>query len=257
MPPIFAIAPLLAADGPKFEAASVKRADQCAMDISVDAGRVALIGVPLKVVLMQAFNVKLDQIAGPSWLESDCYTVVAKIPEGATKDQLPAMFEALVVERFKLASHKESRARQGYALTVDKDGPKFKEASPSLRAPGGQGGQVRFGAAQTAASFKGAMTMASLARSLSTRLDAPVEDATGLKGTYDIDVTWVPDPSLEKPGLFAQTAAASGNAEASVPAGAANIFTAFRESLGLKLEPHKIAVEMVVIEHIERVPVDN
>jgi uncharacterized protein (TIGR03435 family) len=64
------------------------------------------------VVLKEAFNVKMDQIAGPSWLDEDCYAIVAKIPEGATRDQLPAMFEALLVERFKLAAHKESRPRR-------------------------------------------------------------------------------------------------------------------------------------------------
>ena len=67
---------------PKFEAASVKRADRCSMENSIDPGRIALIGDPLKVILKEAFNVKMDQIVGPSWLDTDCYSVVATMPSG-------------------------------------------------------------------------------------------------------------------------------------------------------------------------------
>jgi uncharacterized protein (TIGR03435 family) len=165
---IFAITPLAAADQPRFEAASVRRVEQCSMENSVDAGRVALVGDPLSIVLGQAFGVKLDQIVGPPWLDEDCYAVIAKIPEGATRDQLPAMFQALLVERFKLAAHRESRARPGYALLVDKNGPRFKEPAPAFGGAGSGAGKVRFGAAPDAASIKGPMTMASLAHFLPT-----------------------------------------------------------------------------------------
>src|ERR1700679_2537955 len=94
------------ADQPRFEAASVKRTDRCSMENTVDPGMIALNGYPLKVVLMEAFNVKADQIIGPSWLDADCFAINAKMPEGATKDQLPAMLQALLVERVKLAVYR-------------------------------------------------------------------------------------------------------------------------------------------------------
>jgi uncharacterized protein (TIGR03435 family) len=249
-----------AADQPKFEAASVKRADRCSMENSLDPGRIALIGDPLKVVVKEAFNVKIDQITGPSWLDEDCYTVVAKIPEGATKDRLPAMFEALLIERFKLAAHRESRLRPGYALMVDKNGPKFKQTDPSFHGLGQRTGQVRFGAGREVGGIKGAMTMATLARFLSGRLGGPVQDLTGIEGTFDIDLAWAPDPTLEKLGAFAEhaaTASSSPDAAASLPAGTGNLFTSIRDSLGLRLEPRKQAVEVIVIDHIERIPVEN
>ena len=61
-------------------------------------------GDPLKVVVMEAFKVKAYQIVGPSWLDEDCFEIVAKMPEGATSDQIPAMLQALLAERFKLAA---------------------------------------------------------------------------------------------------------------------------------------------------------
>lgn len=251
--------PLLAADTPKFETASVRRAEQCSMQNSVDPGRVALIGDPLRALIMEAFDVKLDQVIGPPWLDAECYTVIARLPEGATKDRLPEMFQALLVERFKLAAHKENRVRPGYLLVVDKGGPKFKQSAPSF-GPAGRPNQVRFGAAPGASGIKGSITMAMLAHFLTDHLGGPVEDRTSLDGKYDIDVTWTPDPAFEKPGAFAQDAARRSGSEdtaASLPSGTGNIFAALRDTLGLRLEPRKEQVEVVIVDHIERVPVEN
>jgi uncharacterized protein (TIGR03435 family) len=131
-------------DQPRFEAASVRVADRCSLENSVDAGRIALHGDPLNVVVMEAYGVKMDQIAGPSWLEMDCFVIDATMPKGATKDQLPSMLQALLVERFKLAAHKESRPRPGYALVVDKNGPKLKASDPNSNALGIPAGQVQW-----------------------------------------------------------------------------------------------------------------
>jgi uncharacterized protein (TIGR03435 family) len=106
---IFMATSFATAAQPKFEEASVKRTKQCAIQNMADPGMIAFHGDPLKVVLMEAFTVKIDQIVGPSWLDSDCFAIDAKIPQGATKDQLPAMLQALLVERFKLVAHKESK----------------------------------------------------------------------------------------------------------------------------------------------------
>lgn len=252
---ICAITSLTAADQPKFEAASVKRTDQCSMRNSLDPGMLTLNGDPLKLVLAEAFAVKIDQIVGPSWLDSDCFVIIAKIPEGATKDQHPAMLQALLVERFKLAAHKESRVRPGYALLVDKNGPKFKESDPS--SPSARPGQVRFGASTAASGIKGAMTMSALARYLSRRLDGPVLDLTELKGTYDIDVSWAPDRAFEPMDEFARANAEAHPGVNPAPAPAAGLFTALRESLGLRLESRKQPVDILVIDRIERVPTEN
>jgi uncharacterized protein (TIGR03435 family) len=256
---VFAIlgaAPLPAGE-PQFEAASVRRTDRCNMENFVDPEMIRLSGDPLKVVLGEAFRVKLDQIIGPSWLDADCFVIIAKIPEGATKDRLPAMLQALLVERFKLAVHNESRRRPGYAIVVDKNGPKFKESDPSSPDARAHAGQVRFGGVSGAFGIKGAMTMASLAHFVSIRLGVPVQDLTELKGTYDIDVSWVPDRALERSGQYADGATHQSSVDPEIGVPTTDIFAAFRESLGLKLERNKQQVEVIVVDHIERVPTAN
>jgi uncharacterized protein (TIGR03435 family) len=254
---ILVITPIMGAEQAEFETASVKPADRCIFNNSVDAERVAFNGYPLKSFLSEAFKVKMDQIIGPSWLESDCFTVIAKIPEGATKEQLPVMLQALLVERFKLTAHKESRLRRGYALVVAKNGPKFKESNLNFPSVREHAGQVRFsvGAGPQKGGIKGDMTIASLAHRLSTTLDAPVQDLTGLKGTYDIDLSWgEPDAGNDA----AATHSSSADSRAGLPTDATdNIFTSIRDLLGLRLEPHKQQVEVVLIDHIERVPTAN
>src|ERR1035438_2735939 len=243
-------------DQPKFDVASVKRADQCAFDSSVDPGTVVLKGFPLKAVLTEAFKVKTDQIVGPSWLDEDCFEIVAKMPEAAARDQIPAMLQALLAERFKLAAHKEDRPSAGYALVVDKNGPKFKESDPNSNLMGAHAGQLFIGAAPGYSALKGSMTTASFAHSLSLKLNGPVQDLTGLKGKYDIDLSWAPDPAFERPGPYAAASAAaranSADGGADLPAApTADLFTAIRESLGLRLEPRKQQVEILVIDRSE------
>jgi uncharacterized protein (TIGR03435 family) len=215
-------------------------------------------GDPLKIVLMEAFKVKAYQIVGPSWLDEDCFEIVAKMPEGATSDQIPAMLQALLVERFKLAAHKEDRPGPVYALVVEKNGPKFQEASTNFRRMG-PGSGLMFFRVGTARGYKGSMTMATLAHFLSGSLDRPVQDFTELKGTYDIDLSWAPDPTIDGPSRFSYpTRAASADAGIDLPAAPTDtVFTAIRDSLGLRLEPRKEPVEMLVIDHVERVPIEN
>ncbi len=251
------ITALSGADQPKFEVASVKRTDACEFNTSIDSAVLTLNGVPLKVVLTQAFNVKTDQIEGPSWLDADCFAISVKIPEGAARDQVPAMLQALLAERFKLAAHKEDRSRSGYALLVDKGGPKFKEDDPKAGFMGkASQGSTRFGFAGHG-QLKGVMTMATLAGNLSRKGYGPVQDLTGLTGKYDIELSWASDPAFEPraPGATASAPTPPGAASPAEPE--ANLFAALRESLGLKLERRNVSVETVVIDHIERVPTGN
>ena len=259
---ICAIAALTAADQPKFETASVKRMERGVIQNSLGPGTVILKGDPLRIILMEAFTVKNYQIVGPAWLDEDCFEIVAKMPEGGTSDQIPAMLQALLAERFKLAAHKEDRPRPVYGLVVDKGGPKFKEASQNFRRMGTRPGLMYFRVGPDAHGFKGVMTMVTLAHFLSGGLDRPVQDFTGLTGTYDIDLAWVPDPTIDRPSpsavQYPTTQAPSGDTRPDLPAApTATLFTAIRESLGLKLEPRNEPVEMLVIDHVERIPTGN
>jgi len=135
-----------AADPTTFEVASVKpAAPQTPGRMMVgmrggpgtpDPGQVTLTNVTQKMLLARAYGVQDYQISGPGWLESERYDIVAKVPEGATKEQFQAMLQNLLAERFKLTLHHETKELPQYALVVAKNGPKLKESAPPPAAEG-------------------------------------------------------------------------------------------------------------------------
>jgi uncharacterized protein (TIGR03435 family) len=196
--------------------------------------------------------VSKDHIVGPSWLESDCFDVVAKSPRGSTPDQLPAMLRTLLAERFKLRAHMEDRLTTSYALVVDKGGPKLKQAAEDSTFMGKDVSPSAVRIGRGGGSIKGILTMEVLAKALSTEGYGQIVDATGLKGKYEVGLSWVPDHGA---GLAVPSSA--GSQAVSLPAASdpgADLFAALRMSLGLRLEPRRTQTEVLVIDHIERVP---
>jgi uncharacterized protein (TIGR03435 family) len=242
----------------EFEVASVKRVDQCGGRNSLDPGSVTFRGVPLKGVLREAFGVKMEQIEGPSWLETDCFDISAKLPSKASTAQLPSMLQSLLADRFKLQAHEEDRPRSGFALTVDKNGPKIKEDDPATNFLGtsGRPGLTMYGVKAHGA-LKGIMTMATLASNLSKEGYGQVEDYTGLKGKYDIDLTWTREMSpVPRAGDATAAAGTAPGTDLPAPEGS-SLFTAVREMLGLKLERRTVQVRFLVVDHAERIPTGN
>jgi uncharacterized protein (TIGR03435 family) len=220
--------------------------------------------MPLRNLIMQAYGVKTFQIEGPAWLNDTYFDVVAKVPEGATKEQVPGMWRALLEERFKLTLHRETRELPVYALQVGKGGPKLDEAAPeppaeqasdshgftvSAAAPAGaRGGNsmtfTRAGAPGKAQMSGTRLRMASFADMLGRNLDRPVVDETGLTGQYKIKLEWQRDEARP----------AAGDTEVSdLP----DIFGAVQQQLGLKLQAKKANVEILVIDHIEKSATEN
>jgi uncharacterized protein (TIGR03435 family) len=210
----------------------------------------------LKLILVEAFKIGADRINGPSWLENVCVDVIARLPQGAATDRIPLMLQNLLADRFRLSAHKESRLGTGYALVIDKHGPKMKESTESSNFMRGRPAAA-LGLRRDGAGIKGAMTMDFLARTLSRAGYGPVVDATGLNGKYEIELSWVPDPALGPRGASATAAEPGlpGVGEASTPT--VDLFSAVRESLGLRLEPRKTPIDVLVIDRIERVPTEN
>src|ERR1035441_3491634 len=92
-------------------------------------------------LLMKAYGVGMDQILGPDWIQaerySNMYSVVAKIPPGATENQFRLMLQNLLAERFHLTLHHETREFQVYSLLVAEGGQKMKPSSPDANAKAG------------------------------------------------------------------------------------------------------------------------
>ncbi len=97
-------------------------------------------------------------------------------------------------------------------------------------------------------------TMEDFAANLSLHTGTPLSDGTGLKGKYDLALHWAPEQigNVAFPGQIVE----SGVPAAPEPSGP-SLFTALQEQLGLKLQPRKVTVEILVIDHIEKTPTEN
>ncbi len=190
-------------------------------------------------------------IGGPGWLGSEKYDILGRpdTPGRPSRDQLKIMFKKLLAERFQLKFHIEKRELAAYAITVLKTGPKFGESANPNSSLGVGVGLTPSGSMTY--TFRNA-PLDSVANALQGNLlDQPVVNRTGLTGKYDFSVKFTPDP----PQL--------ANMGRVLPAGAApdpdappDIFAAFQQQLGLKLESTKTAVDVMVIEKIEK-PSEN
>ena len=118
-------------DMPKL-AAAIQAGKMPRLGPHVDASQAEYTYMSLKDLITIAYKVKPYQISGPAWLATERFDIVAKMPEGASKDDAPGMLVALLEERFKLAAHRDNQEHPVLALMVGKDGPKLKESPAAL-----------------------------------------------------------------------------------------------------------------------------
>jgi len=122
---------------PQFEVASIRPSPQAAigqvtLGLRIDGAQVSMRQFALKDELAVAFNLKQYQVSGPDWLATEKFDIVAKLPDGAPRDQVRAMLQALMVDRFQMKTHHETRDFPVYALVVAKSGLKMKELPADL-----------------------------------------------------------------------------------------------------------------------------
>ncbi|HVY94139.1 MAG TPA: TIGR03435 family protein [Bryobacteraceae bacterium] len=225
----------------EFEAASLKpsTAGGGRGSMKMDSTRLTYTNVSVRDCIMSAWNVKDYQIDGPDWLRSDRYDLVATAAAPAEEDALKGMLQSLLLERFHMKMHLETRELPVYAMVVSKGGAKLKDAAapgrPAIRM---NGGGVVF-TSVTIADLIELMTRAHLAE-----LDRPVVDDTGLTGRYDVTVNLFGTQEEMTSALSKRDFGSS-------------IFTLIQEQLGLKLEPKKLPLQMVVVDQAERTPSEN
>jgi len=221
---------------PEFDAALVK-ANHSGSDggaVQMTKGSLTIANAPLTKIMGTAFGISEDWdaylLAGPGWTGVERYDVIAKFQASASLDQVRLMLQALLKERFGMKFHREIREVPAYALVVAKSGVKARAA-----AEGSTGGfRRRPGHLESRAA-----TMAELTDKLSQQSDRPVVDKTAVRGSYEFTLDWTPDELRN-----------AGQAGAS-------LFTAIEEQLGLKLEPRKEPMEVVVVDYVEKIPSEN
>jgi uncharacterized protein (TIGR03435 family) len=232
--------------GQSFEVASIRLHTARVQRVAalVSGQRFTAEAMSLDNLITYAYDVKRYQVFGvPGWADSnnlDCdrYDVSAKAEADGTlsQEQAKAMLRNLLAERFHLKFHRDMKEMPVYALVVAKDGHKLNDAAPDARI------MMRMsGASKGLEMTVTAGTIAQLVNQFSNAngVDRPVLDRTGLAGSYDYKLTW--SPSL----------GATDNGSEAV-----SIFTALQEQLGLRLEPQRAPIEILVIDNAEK-PTEN
>lgn len=228
---------------PEFEVASVKPSPSGeTISIRRSGGRLTTTSTSLRMLITWAYGIEDDRLAGqPKWLDDVRYDIKADAPEERiSRGELYAMMQSLLVERFRLAVHHETREMPIYALVVDKGGPKVK-----ITEANGPGNQDPFRMTGRGHLIGTRVSPPMLAKVLSNQLRRAVQDATGINGIFDFTLEWSGDDLSSVEGDLSRA-----------PRGP-SIFTALREQLGLRLEARKGPEDVLVIDHVERVPSEN
>ncbi len=200
-------------------------------------GRMTAQNATLRMILRAAYGLTAMQIEGPGWLDSDRFDIEAKSPPGVPDSELMPMLQSLLKERFQLAAHHETREMPVYDLVVAKGGLKIAPFDPAHIPPT----PPRNGATSM---IIGPMTMSQLAVRITPDAGRPVLDKTGLGATrYFCAATYS--------SLSAQ------QADSAPESASPDIFKALDQQLGLKLEPAKEPLEILIVDHAERVPSEN
>jgi len=250
------------ATAPSFDVISIKPDTSGGMGIRLNiapGGTFRAEGVPLKLLMQEAYDVKESQIIGaPAWFNTDKYNIEAKSDEATAaemtkldpdkrKDKMMLMIRSLLVERCKMTVHQDTKEMSILSMVVAKNGPKLKASAPPdmsaspAPSPNGpfQGIRMRRG------DLTGnAVSLSLLANTLSRQLGRTVVDNTGLTGVYDFELKWTPDENEGQ--MF--NAPGSDTVQTAGP----TVFTAIQEQLGLKLESTKAPVAVWVIDHVEK-----
>jgi uncharacterized protein (TIGR03435 family) len=213
-------------------------------NIQVSPDGVIMRSVSMRNCTRWAYHVTPYQVTGPDWINSQRYDINAKAAGQMSEDQLRVMMQTLLSERFKMEAHRQTKEMQAYLLQVGKNGIKVKES--------GTDGEIDVKPDQQRMSVSiQRATMSHLIDVLANVFRAPIIDQTGLAGKYDVTVNmakYIPDMSGGR---------GPGGEPAAPPDPQAIIMRGLQEELGLKLEPKKMAVDLVIIDHAEKVPVEN
>jgi uncharacterized protein (TIGR03435 family) len=190
-------------------------------------------------LIYESYGVKDYQVSGPDWLGTEIYDITATLPPGVTRDDVQLMIQNLLAERFKLTLHRDTREMPVYALVAGKGGSKLQE--------------VEFARGSTSASHgklvATTIPIRNLTEFLSRQTGRPVLDMTGLKGFYSFTLTYTPEDTPAAPGPDSGPVAES--------AVGPSLLNALQEQLGLKLEARKAPVEILLVDHAEKVPTEN
>jgi uncharacterized protein (TIGR03435 family) len=233
---------------PEFEVATIKPStpDERTSFLVNRSGMLNATNTSVSDLIKFAYDVHSKQIKGPAWIGSEKYAITGKPDVEGTPSikQLKLMVQKLLADRFHITVHREKKELAVYAIGVGKTGPKIEKNDSNPNGLPGFGGGPRGLRVMNA-------TMREFAEFLQSRiLDQPVVDQTGLgSARYNLILKWTPDGSQPQPGGAAAPGTPPPADDADAPP---DLFTAFQQELGLKLESTKAPVDVLVIDRVEK-----
>jgi uncharacterized protein (TIGR03435 family) len=224
----------------------------------------------LRKLFMQAYGVRSNQVAGPEWIKADGFDIVAKVPAHSTVEQVNVMLQNLLRDRFGVTVHHEMRNAPAYAMVVAKGGLKLKdtaypnasadapdslsftrdkndfpilppELAAQIRVNWSKNGAIRstfraYPVARLVQEVEGSLPDFTASEMGPDGVPPRVLDRTGLTGKYDFTLEY-----------------SDGSADAFGP----SIFSALEKQLGLRLDKIGVPQDVIVIDRINRTPLEN
>jgi uncharacterized protein (TIGR03435 family) len=250
---------------PTFEVATIKPNNSGATSmqgLTINGRNFATRASSLADLISFSYEVQTKQIVGgPDWMDKDRFDIAAvpDIDGAPNPEQVRSMIRKLLADRFQLKFHKEKREMSAYVLTVSKAGQKLTPTEIKGPLPG-------IGFRPMAGGLMLNMrngTMSDLTGFLQIIvLDRPVVDRTELKDKFDIVLKFTPDETQfhghppKLPGTAASSGASPSGGASTAPETTESfpdLFQAFQQQLGLKLDAEKTAVDVIAIDHVDKV----
>jgi uncharacterized protein (TIGR03435 family) len=219
---------------PHFEVASIRlnASGETGSSNDIMASYVTFHNYTLRGIIRLAFMVDDLSLEAPAWVGDLRFDIMAKVlSESATLAERRQMLQALLYDRLALAVHRTSVMRAGFALVTAKGGARIAPVEDA-------GGHINDAADGNIRMLR--TTMGNFAETPGFKLKQPVANETKLGGVFNVALTYAPDRGTGSP---------VGDGP--------SLFSALEEQLGLKLEPRKLPVDVLVVDHCERMPTEN
>ena len=233
------------APAPAFDVASVRPSQHNVgpdynNQLTYASGEIAAKNVTIKRLVAEAYQLQMDQVSGPAWIDQNEYDIEAKTEATVTKEKIAQMLRSLLAERFQVKQHSESREMRVYALVVDKSGPKISPIEGEKPTAGAAGFHFHGSMSEFADLLAVQMSIpapndpSAPVRASTSRI--PVLDKTGMTGIFDFSVDIRPEPGTDMFAAWQRV---------------------LHDQLGLKIESRKEPVTVLVVDQALKIPTEN
>jgi len=260
---------------PQFEVAAIKPAGpltpNLVLGLNADGSQVHISWASLTDLVTMAYGLRRYQISGPDWLASDHFDVIAKIPDGFNQRNVPEMLQSMLQDRFGMKSHWEKKEFSVYKLSLSKPVPNLKEVAATeteVTFPRGNISGMRsvvdFGSGSIFTFADNMLDAKKLSLDeftewFSNFMDRPVINNTGLNGHYDFRLN-LSARDFQTMWIWAAMAGGAAIPPEAVPKvdglSMDSLLNALKD-IGLKLDPGKGPIDILVMDTIQKKPTDN